>query len=140
MHSINEYLPIGESDLDNALAWDKIPEVNFRRPEGEFKYTDSTIQSLRQLSEQRQGKEKEFVYLERNISWFREKREQKNVSLNLSNRLKEKFVDMNKSQALTDEFESLKSLSFSLARTRFAGGERPKEKIISSTGYTPRRC
>jgi carboxyl-terminal processing protease len=112
MHSINEYLPIGESDLDNALAWDKIPEVNFRRPEGEFKYTDSTIKSLRQLSEQRQGKEKEFVYLERNISWFREKREQKNVSLNLSNRLKEKFVDMNKSQALTDEFESLKSLSF----------------------------
>jgi carboxyl-terminal processing protease len=78
MHSINEYLPIGESDLENALAWDKIPEVNFRRPEGEFKYNEAQINSLRQLSEKRQQKEKEFKYLERNISWFKEKREQKN--------------------------------------------------------------
>jgi len=73
-HSINKYLPIGESDLDNALAWDKIAEVNFRRPEGEFKYTDETIKFLRTSSMDRQLSTKEFGYLEKNISWFRNKR------------------------------------------------------------------
>ena len=36
--TINMFLPIGESDLDNALEWDRIPAVNFRRPEEEFLY------------------------------------------------------------------------------------------------------
>ena len=53
LHSINKYLPIGESDLDNALAWDKIPEVNFRRPQGEFKYSDQTVKALLSLSKER---------------------------------------------------------------------------------------
>ena len=70
MHSVNRvYLPhIGESDLDEALPWDKIPEVNFRRPEGEFKYSESTLKSLITHSKSRQNKEKEFKYLKKNIS------------------------------------------------------------------------
>ena len=77
MHSINQYLPIGESDLEKALPWDKIPEVNFRRPEGEFKYTDATLNYLRGLSKNRQDNTKEFDYLEQNIAWFKTKRDQK---------------------------------------------------------------
>ena len=34
MPTINTYLPIGESDLENALACDSIAAVNFRRPRG----------------------------------------------------------------------------------------------------------
>ena len=37
--TINSFLPIGESDLDNALEWDRIPAVNFRRPDEEFLYS-----------------------------------------------------------------------------------------------------
>ena len=31
-------LPIGESDLENALEWDSIASVNHRRPDHEFLY------------------------------------------------------------------------------------------------------
>lgn len=112
MHSINQYLPIGESDLKKALDWDKIPEVNFRRPEGEFKYTESTIESLRTSSINRQKTSKEFDYLEKNIAWFKHKRNQKLVSLNLKNRLNEKLLDLNKTQSLTKEYDTLSALSY----------------------------
>jgi len=136
MHSINEYLPIGESDLENALAWDKIPEVNFRRPEGEFKYNEAQINSLRQLSEKRQQKEKEFKYLEKNISWFKEKREQKTVSLSLNQRLKEKAIDSNKSKVLTDEFDALKILSFPSREIVLQVVKNQKEKSMAIRGLT----
>ena len=136
MHSINEYLPIGESDLENALAWDKIPEVNFRRPEGEFKYNEAQINSLRQLSEKRQQNEKEFKYLEKNISWFKEKREQKTVSLSLNQRLKEKAIDSNKSKVLTDEFDALKILSFPSREIVLQVVKNQKEKSMAIRGLT----
>ena len=80
MHSINQYLPIGESDSQKALDWDKIPEVNFRRPEGEFKYTESIIESLRTSSINRQKLQKSLDYLEKNIVWFKHKKKTKNLS------------------------------------------------------------
>lgn len=112
MHSVNQYLPIGESDLEKALAWDKIKEVNFRRPEGEFKYSESIIETLRASSINRQKTTKEFSYLEKNIAWFKQKRDQKSASLNLKQRLNEKLLDFNKSQSLNLEFNSLSDLSF----------------------------
>ena len=136
MHSINEYLPIGESDLENALAWDKIPEVNFRRPEGEFRYNEAQINSLRLLSEKRQQKEKEFRYLEKNISWFKEKREQKTVSLSLNQRLKDKAIDSNKSKILTDEFDTLKMLSFPSREIVLQVVKNQKEKSMAIRGLT----
>ena len=87
--------------------------------EGEFKYNEAQINSLRQLSEKRQQKEKEFKYLEKNISWFKEKREQKTVSLSLNQRLKEKAIDSNKSKVLNDEFDALKILSFLHAKLSY---------------------
>ena len=112
MHSVNEYLPIGESDLDKALIWDKIPEVNFRRPEGEFKYTATVVDSLNKSSKKRQSSSREFQYLEKNISWFKHKREQTSVSLNFDERLREKLHDFNQTQSLTKEFESLSTIAF----------------------------
>jgi len=136
MHSINEYLPIGESDLDNALAWDKIPEVNFRRPEGEFKYNEVEINLLRRLSEKRQQQEKEFQYLEKSISWFKEKREQKVVPLSLSQRLNEKAIDSNRSQILSDEFDSLKMLSFPSREIVLQVVKDQKEKSMAIRGLS----
>ena len=112
MHSINQYLPIGESDLEKALPWDKIPEVNFRRPDGEFKYTDSTVKFLRELSKNRQETANEFNYLEQNIAWFKTKREQKLVSLNIKERLSQKAKDLNRTEFLADKFDALATHSF----------------------------
>ena len=47
MPSINHFLPIGESDLENALECDSIPAVNFRRPSKEFIYDEKTLASFK---------------------------------------------------------------------------------------------
>lgn len=112
MPSINQFLPIGESDLENALDWDKISEVNFRRPEDEFRFSSETLEHLSTKSLQRQNTETEFKYLRKNIDWFRKKRNQKNVVLNLKSRILEKSRDLNVSSELQDEYASLGEKSF----------------------------
>jgi len=134
LHSINKYLPIGESDLDNALAWDKIPEVNFRRPQGEFKYSDQTVKALLSLSKERQLSTKEFVYLEKNIGWFRKKRDQKSVSLNLVNRLETNLFDLNKTDILNKEYKSLSKLSFPSKELELQVVKDQKEKSLLVRG------
>lgn len=134
LHSINKYLPIGESDLDNALAWDKISEVNFRRPEGEFKYSEKTVENLLISSKERQSSTKEFDYLEKNISWFRKKRNQKSVSLNLSNRLQTNFSDLNKTHLLNEEYKSLADLSFPLKEFELQVVKEQKQKSLAVRG------
>jgi len=48
---------------------------------------------LRQASLERQTKLDEFAYLRKNIEWFKERQEQKLISLNLEERKKQKDAD-----------------------------------------------
>lgn len=80
--SIEDYLPIGESDLPRALVWDEIPASYFDGEPIEAKVLDQ----LRQHSTERQGQLAEFTYLLRNVEWFKHRQEQKLVSLNLEQR------------------------------------------------------
>ena len=66
MDSVNHMLPIGESDLDNALPWDTIPPVEwnmktYKFPEIEWTST-ALIEDLSLLSSKRQEKLPEFDY------------------------------------------------------------------------------
>ena len=63
MPTINNFLPIGESDLENALPCDSIPAVNFRRPVNEFVYNNHNIEKLKKYSLERQSILPEFSYL-----------------------------------------------------------------------------
>lgn len=112
MDSVNDFLPIGEADLKNALAWDKIGSVNFRRPASEFRYDDNMLGVLRENSILRQSQNPEFVYLKDNIQWFKEKREKNRVTLNLEKRILEKSKDQNRSKELEKIFSSLSEITF----------------------------
>ena len=90
--SINPYLSIGESGLPNALEWDSIRPLPWHIEDFGL-ITDSTKQKLELKSEQRQKELEEFIYLNENIDWFREKREQKKFSLNYHQRQIEKDLD-----------------------------------------------
>ena len=81
MPSINHFLPIGESDLENALVYDSINPVNFRRPVNEFVYNDSDITNLC-ISLERQKSTPEFKYLNKSVDWYKEKNKT-NLSINL---------------------------------------------------------
>jgi carboxyl-terminal processing protease len=87
--SIEDYLPIGESDLPRALVWDQIPTSFF---DGEPLHP-KVLTPLRQASLARQEKLEEFAYLRKNVEWFKTRQEQKLVSLNLEERQKQKAED-----------------------------------------------
>jgi len=87
--SMEDYLPIGESDLPHALAWDNIPSSQFEgRP-----LAPSALSPLIAASATRQDKLAEFAYLRRAIDWFKIRQEQKAVSLNLDQRKQQKETD-----------------------------------------------
>ena len=88
--SIDDYIPnLGESDLPHALVWDKIPTSFFDGAPLAAK----VLTPLRQASLERQTKLDEFAYLRKNIEWFKERQEQKLISLNLEERKKQKDAD-----------------------------------------------
>jgi carboxyl-terminal processing protease len=88
--SIDDYIPnIGEADLPHALAWDQIPTSLF---EGQ-PLDPKIVRPLREASMQRQSKLEEFAYLRKNVDWFKEREQQKLVSVNLVEREQQKAAD-----------------------------------------------
>ncbi|MCZ6671970.1 MAG: carboxy terminal-processing peptidase [Verrucomicrobia bacterium] len=105
--SINEFLPIGEADLDHAMPWDEIKPVNWSRRTSELSLKldpiDEPLKSrLTSLSEIRQSELAEFSWLRESIDFFKEKQELKSYSLNLEKRQRQKEVD----KAFRDELEA----------------------------------
>lgn len=91
--SFNEFLPIGEGDLPNAMAWDTVPPLSFKTAR-KLVGTDSLVSQplidyLRNRSDQRQLELEEFQFLNENIRWFQEKQEQKDFSLHYLQRLQQ---------------------------------------------------
>ncbi len=87
--SIDEYLPIGESDLPHALVWDKIPTSRFDGVPIDSK----VLARLRQESLARQTNLEEFSYMRKYVVWFKEREAQKLISLNIDERRKQKEAD-----------------------------------------------
>ena len=107
--SIDDFLPIGEGTLPRALVWDEISPTAFTG-----KALDQTfVQPLLEASRARQDSLEEFAYLKKNIDWFREKQEQKTVSLNLDRRLAIKESDEEFKKSMKDEVERLAQANYS---------------------------
>ena len=87
--SIEDFLPIGEADLPRALVWDQIPTSFF---EGEP--LDAKVREpLRAASAERQARLAEFAYLRKIVDRFKERQEQKLISLKLEERQRQKAED-----------------------------------------------
>lgn len=87
--SIDEYMPIGESDLPHALIWDEIPSTTFSG----HPLDPQILAPLRDASQSRQEHLEEFAYLKKSIAWYKEKQELKEIPLNLDERRRQKEVD-----------------------------------------------
>ena len=137
--SVNEFLPIGESDLDNALEWDSIPPVNHRRTENEFVYDIDNVEEIQKRSLERQKMAPEFNYIHQNIEIFKDRKNKKDAILDLAVRLQEKIKDTNSTDQLNELYDSFDELSFpkkeiklrivedQLAKSRIARGENDLE-------------
>ena len=84
--SINDFLPIGESDLPNAMEWDTIDPLYWNPrdtvADGGAQVDPDLINFLRELSVDRQDTLEEFSFLTRNITRFKQKQEEKEFLLN----------------------------------------------------------
>jgi carboxyl-terminal processing protease len=107
--SVEDFLPIGESDLPNALQWDTIQATRFPGQP----LARSMVEALREQSAERRGELPEFQMLQERIDWFRVRQEEKTISLNLDRRREQKQAD-------EDFRERIKATQRELASSAYA--------------------
>ena len=106
--SIDDFLPIGEADLPHALVWDEIKSTSF---EGQI-LAPAVVKSLLAASRERQTSLGEFLYLKKTIDWFKERQEQKSISLNLAQREAGKLADDDYKKKIEAERDVLAKANF----------------------------
>jgi len=130
--SIDDYLPIGESDLPHALAWDVIPSSIFdAKP-----LTPAFLTPLRATSLARQEKLPEFDYLKRSITWFKERKDEKAISLNLKDRTKEKKDDVAFKKQMDAERKKLALGDYKFTEVTIAPPPPPRIKAVKKDDDT----
>lgn len=123
--SIEDYLPIGESDLPHALAWDRIAPSRFDgKP-----LPPSVLTPLIDASTRRQQELPEFAYLRRAIERYKERQEQKTVSLNLEERKNQKETDLAFTKSMKAERKQLASADFAFTEVMLGPPPAPRPKI-----------
>lgn len=124
--SIDDLLEVGEARQPNALIWDEINSTPFDgKP-----LNQAFVAPLLTASQQRQEALEEFALLRRNIDWFRERTEQKAVSLMLDKRLQQKETTEAQTKQFESEFERL-------AKNDFTKREINLDAVIAEKEATP---
>jgi carboxyl-terminal processing protease len=126
--SVDEFLPIGESDLPHALVWDKIPTSLFDGVPIDGK----VLANLRAASEGRQAKLEEFAFIRKYVDWFKEREAQKLVSLNLEDRRKQKGADDQFRKEIKAEREQLEKSDFAYKEFRLGPPLPPPVTVAKS--------
>ncbi len=106
--SVDDLLEVGEAREPNALIWDEIRSTPFNGQP----LNQAFVAPLLAASQQRQHSLEEFEVLRRNIDWFRERTEQKAISLMLEKRLQQKEATEAQAKKFEAEFERLAKNNF----------------------------
>ncbi|MFZ1057088.1 MAG: carboxy terminal-processing peptidase [Opitutaceae bacterium] len=120
--SVDEYLPIGESDLPHALVWDKIKTCSFDGSPLDPK----VLARLQRESAARQAGLEEFAYTRKYVEWFKQRQAEKLISLNLEERRKQKADDDAFRKAIKAEREKLAKADFPFKEFRLGPPLPPK--------------
>jgi carboxyl-terminal processing protease len=109
--SVNEFLPIGESDLPHALDWDQIKPVDWVNDWKKLNISSPEDPALKAaLSEKcaaRQESLEEFDFLNKQITWRRQRFDEKEISIQLEQRIAQKLSDQNYIDELDDTYDAL---------------------------------
>jgi carboxyl-terminal processing protease len=76
--SITTHLPVGESDLDHAIAFDKVPRAEYQST---GRVSDEMVTTLRDRSAARVSADEEFGKVARDIAQYKKRKEEKTISL-----------------------------------------------------------
>jgi carboxyl-terminal processing protease len=131
--SIDEFLPIGESSLPHALMWDEIKSTPFQgKP-----LAQAFVKPLLEASRGRQQKLEEFSYLNKSIEWFKDRQDQKTVSLNLDQRQALKLADDDFKKKMDTERDLLAKSNFPVREIKLdsvlkAEADGPKPAAVAT--------
>lgn len=101
--SASDCMPVGESSLPHALAWDEIGSTRFAG----HPLNEKLRSALLMGTKDRLGHLEEFAYLKKSIDWFKAKQDCKDISLNLDERRHEREIDDAFRKAMKSEREKL---------------------------------
>jgi carboxyl-terminal processing protease len=76
--SITTHLPVGESDLDHAIAFDKVPPAAFQVS---GRVNDDMLRALRERSAGRVAKSEDFGKVQKDIAQYEKRKSEKTISL-----------------------------------------------------------
>lgn len=82
----NESKEIGESSLDNPLPWDTIESAKYEY----LNRVEPYLGLLQKMSADRVDKDQDFAYVREDIATYKKQREEKTISLNERERVREK--------------------------------------------------
>ncbi|MFA6963051.1 MAG: carboxy terminal-processing peptidase [Opitutaceae bacterium] len=123
--SVDDFLPIGESDLPHALVWDSIPSSKFDgKP-----LPSSALSPLIAASTKRQGELPEFTYLRRGIDQFKSRQDEKTISLNLELRKEQKKTDEDFKKTMKQERKKLSASDYKFNEVLLAPPAPPRPKV-----------
>ncbi len=109
--SVNEFLPIGEDDLPHALPWDHIQKANWiddwKKLNIDSPEDPELKASLLEASKDRQAKLEEFQFLKKQIEWRHQRYEEKDISLNLKERIARKIREQAYIEELDETYDEL---------------------------------
>ena len=116
LDSANEFLPIGESDLPHALAWDSIESLNCENEWRQHKVSsprkENLMGDLTAASKLRQQSLEEFKFLEQQVAWRRKRIEEKQISLHLDMRIEKQIREQAQLELLDDSYEALRQYAY----------------------------
>lgn len=109
--SVNEFLPIGESDLPHALDWDQIEPVDWVNDWQKLNISSPEDPALKaalaESSAARQESLEEFDFLKKQITWRRKRFDEKEISIQLEHRIEQKLRDQSYIEELDDTYDAL---------------------------------
>ncbi len=125
--SVNDHISVGEADLDNSLPWDTIKPLSFGIA-GDYAdelvtIDDSVIAALREESASRMENLDEFSLLRESIDFFRRKRDETTVSLDLEERQRKRAKDLALQASFRERRESLGETFFPFDPVNLDAGE-----------------
>lgn len=140
--SANSFIMDGEADLPNAMEWDQIQPIEFQLQSDSSAplalVDDRLLEGLSRRSLIRQNELSEFDFLNRNVQWMRERRERKEVSLNLAVRKQDKDDTEARRLAFEDERNELsRELSYKVSPVLLALTEEKDKSHQDKLAGTP---
>ncbi len=113
--SLTTHLDVGESDLDYALEFNRVPAVSHKQ----YGYVnENVLQRVKALSTQRLAKSEDFIKVRDNIRRYKEQKDRKKIELNEEEFLSER-AELNADEEEEKKIEELNEPSDEVVKKNF---------------------